>query len=451
MGADLAFDTLSSQLRSADDRTLLKIVGVVDRLPRRGSLDRLLAAHRLRLAVIRPPRPLTPGRLFVLPFEELLVDAAVWSPGMMRVPRDRLARLIASTFAALPAGLEAAVCRRLEGRTMDDAALILEVGRELWAGCIEAVRRTLEQGRQARDPETRDLLVPLRIAESLLPVAEALVTTVWALPPKPMLELDDAAREKIADLLGRAAGIGKDCFQLVAELLVSRSELPLSIIEPVLSGAFAWGVRERQQAAAMIAEACQNDMVQLYRTLAKTPSSAEPRALVDRLQAIVSNLESLQEVAARVKFDHRELRRLKVDTFELIEARLTEALENGLMEAFATLDDSAEQTDWRRLEQNAAAAANMRLMAKRIGLAARIDYVFTKAFEEYRAVLETTARGGLPGPMLQPLAMDRLRIIELLFGSRAAMQLLDRLRRGPAEPPAAWPRAPAGERIRNGT
>lgn len=449
MGADLTFETLSSQLRSADDRTLLKIVGVVDRLARRGSLDQLLAAHRMRLAVIRPPRPLTAGRLFVLPFEELLVDTAAWSPGMMRVPRDRLTRLIALTFAALPDGLEAEVRRRLEGRTMDDAALVLEVGREFWPGCIEAVRRVLERGRMARDAETRDLLVPLRIAESLLPVAESLVTTVWALPPKPMLELDDAASEKIADLLGRAAGIGKECFQLVAELLVSRSELPLSIIEPVLSGAFAWGVKERQQAAAMIAEACQNEMISLYRGLAKAPASAEPRELVDRLQAIVSNLESLQEVAAKVKFDHRELRRLKADTFELIEERLAGALDNGLLDAFSTLDEAAEQADWRRLEQNAVAAANIRLMAKRIGLASKIDYVFTKAFEEYRAVLEATASSGLPGVMLQPLAMDRLRIIELLFGSRPAMQLLERLRRTPSEPQATR-RAATVQRDRNG-
>jgi hypothetical protein len=454
MGADLAFDTLSRQLRSADDQTLLKIVSVVDRLARRGSLDQLLAEHRLRLAVIRPPRPMTVGRLFVLPFEELLIDAAEWSPGLMRVPRDRLARLIALTFESLPEGLEKAVRQRLEGRTMDDAALILEVGRDLWPGCAEAVRRTLERGRQSRDAEIRDLLLPLRIAEHLLPVAEAVVTTVWALPPKPMLELDEAAKEKLGDLLGRAAEVGKDSFQLVAELLVGRSELPLSVIEAVLSGAFDWGTRERQQAAALIAEACQSDMVRLYRNLAKAPPSAEPRELVPALQAIVSNLESLQELAAEVKFDHRALRRLKADTFELIKARLTVALDHSLFEAFEAIDNATESHDWRRLEQNAAAAANMRLMAKRIGLATKIDFVFSKAFERYRDSLGSAAHGMLapmvssPGPMLQPLAMDRLRIIELLFGSRPALQLLDQWRKAAADPHAARHRAPHGERTR---
>jgi hypothetical protein len=430
MGAELAFESLSRQLSGADDQTLMKIVSVVDRLARRGSLDKLLAQHRLRLATIRPPRPMTLGRLLVLPFEELLVDPDHWSPGLMRVPRDRLVRLIGLTFEHLPPGFENEMRQRLDGHTMDDAALILEIGRELWPACANAVRLALEHGRQTRDPEIRELMVPLRIAEQLLPVAEVVVTTVWALPPKPMLSLDDAANERIADLLGRAAAEGRDCFQLVAELLVTRSELPLSIIRPVLAGAFDWGERERQQAATMIAEACQNDMVRLYRSLAATPPATEPSSLVAPLQAIVSNVESLQEVAAEVRFDHRALRRLKADVFELILARLGLALDHGLFNAFRDLGDESAAVDWRQLEQNAVAVANLRLMARRIGLATKIDFLFTKALDRYRDLLAAGAAAADGEGWLQPLAMDRLRLIELVFGSRAAMQVLDRLRQG---------------------
>lgn len=431
MSASEAFDALVGQLRKADDQTLSKIVGVVDRLAKRGPLDKLLDQHRLRLARIRPPRPMNAGRLFVLPFEELLVDGRAWSPGMMRVPRDRLSRLIALTFEHLEPGLEGELRGRLHGRTMDDASLILEVGRELWPACAVAVGEVLDNGRQTRDPEIRELQLPLRIAQHLMPVAEAVVTTVWMLPPKPMLELDTTAQEHIADLLGRAAVAGKDCFQLVAELLVNRSELPLSIIEPVLSGAFEWGARERQQAAAMVAETCQSDMLRLFRTIAETPVTTEPRHLLPGLQSIVSNLESLLEVAAKVKFDHRALRKLKTETFDLIQARLGHALQEQLLPAFESLADAEADIDWRRLEQNAAAAANMRLMAKRIGLATKIDFVFTRAFERYRAVLQPGEPGRAGRAMLDPLVMDRVRIIELLFGSRAAMQVLAPFRSDP--------------------
>ena len=431
MSVSEAFDALVGQLRKADDQTLLKIVGVVDRLAKRGPLDKLLDQQRLRLAQIRPPRPMSMERLFVLPFEELLVDGQAWSPGMMRVPRDRLSRLIALTFAHLDEELAAALRDRLKSRTMDDAALILEVGRELWPACAVAVGEVLETGRQSRDAEVRELQLPLRIAQHLLPVAEAVVTTVWALPPKPMLELDKAAQEHIAGLLGLAAGTGKDCFQLVAELLVNRSELPLSIIEPVLSGDFEWGVRERQQAAAMVAEACQSDMVRLFRGIAASPPTTEPRRLLPPLQSIVSNLESLLDVATKVKFDHRALRKLKTETFELIQSRLAHALQEQLLPAFENLHDPEAEIDWRKLEQNAAAAANMRLMAKRIGLATKIDFVFTRAFERYRAVLQPGEPGLGARPMFDPVVMDRVRIIELLFGSRAAMQVLAPFRSDP--------------------
>lgn len=430
MTVNETFDALVRQLRKADDQTLLKIVGVVDRLAKRGPLDKLLDQHRLRLARIRPPRPMTPERLFVLPFEELLVDGRVWSQGMMRVPRDRLSRLIALTFVRLDRDLVAALRDRLKGRTMDDASLILEIGRELWPACATAVGGVLDSGRQSRDPETRELQLPLRIAQHLLPVAEAVVTTVWALPPKPMLELDKAAQEQIAHLLGLAAAAGKDCFQLVAELLVNRSELPLSIIEPVLSGDFEWGVRERQQAAAMVAEACQSDMVRLFRSIAETSESSEPRDLLPPLQSIVSNLESLLDVTTKIKFDHRALRKLKTETFELILARVGHALDEQLLPAFERLDDAEAEIDWRRLEQNAAAAANLRLMAKRIGLATKIDFVFSRALERYRTVLQPAEPGIAGRALLDPVVMDRVRIIELLFGSRAAMQVLAPFRSG---------------------
>jgi|GEM_PF-1308444 len=434
MSANQTFDALVRQLRKADDQTLLKIVGVVDRLAKRGPLDELLDQHRLRLARIRPPRPITPERLFVLPFEELLVDGRVWSPGMMRVPRDRLSRLIALTFARLDRDLVANLRDRLKGRTMDDASLILETGREFWPEAASAVGAVLDSGRQGRDPEIRELQLPLRIAQHLLPVAEAVVTTVWALPPKPMLEFDKAAQEHITHLLGLAAAAGKDCFQLVAELLVNRSELPLSIIEPVLSGDFEWGARERQQAAAMVAEACQSDMIRLFRGIAQTPpATTAPRDLLPALQSIVSNLESLLDVTTKIKFDHRALRKLKSETFELILARVGQALEQQMLPAFERLDDPEADIDWRRLEQNAAAAANMRLIAKRIGLATKIDYVFTRAFERYRAVLQPAEPGIGGRPLLDPMVMDRVRIIELLFGSRAAMQVLAPFRSDPGD------------------
>lgn len=425
MGAESAFQALAAQLHGADDRTLLKLVAVVDQLAKRGSLDQLLDEHRARLAVIRPPRPMTLGRLVVLPVEELLVDGADWTPGMMRVPRDRLGRLIELLLEAIDPDLQRRAASQLAGKSMHDSALALEVGREIWPAVALAADAILARGRQTRDTELRELLTPLRIMQHLMPVAETLVTTIWSLPDRPMLALEPAHRARVVALLALASAQGRDCFLLTAELLVRRTELPLAIIEAVLDGELELAGRERQQAAAMIAEASQSEMVRLFRSVSQLPATTGPSVLIGPLRTLVANVESLQEVAQKVKFDHRELRRLKAELFTLIEARLETALGGDLLHAFKALDASTATADCRALEVHAVAAANMRLMAKRIGLATKIDFIFAKALERFRAILEedAVASAGLSGA-----AMDRIRIIELLFDSRSAMQSLTRLR-----------------------
>ena len=431
MCAEAAFQALAAQLQGADDRTLLKLVAVVDQLARRGSLDALLQEHRARLAVIRPPRPMTLGRLVVLPLEELLVDGAAWTPGMLRLPRDRLERLIDLLLEELDPELRREAAARLVGRSMHDSALALEVGSTVWPAVGLAADAILSR-RQAREAEARDLLGPLRVVQNLMPVAEPLVTTLWSLPAKPMLALDGNARTRVAGLLGLASERGRDCLLLTAELLVGRTELPLAIIEVVLDGELDLGHRERQRAASMIAETCQAEMVRLSRSLSCLPAVTGPSALVQPLRTLVANLESLLEVAQKVKFDHRELRRVKTEVFTLIETRLEALLNGSLLDAFDRLSASSAQTDWRQLEHDATAAAHMRLMAKRIGLATRIDFVFARALERYRVILEERADASA---RIDGLTMDRIRTIELLFDSRSAMQVLTRLRRPRAAAP----------------
>ena len=72
---------LDRDLTIASNEQLLRVVGLIDTLDRRGSMDRLLDPVRDRLALLRPPRPLALGRVLILPFEDLLVaESEVW-PG----------------------------------------------------------------------------------------------------------------------------------------------------------------------------------------------------------------------------------------------------------------------------------------------------------------------------------------------------------------------------------
>ena len=59
---------LDRDMSGASDEQLLQVVGLIDTLDRRGPVDQLLAPVRGRLALLRPPRPITLGRVLILPF-----------------------------------------------------------------------------------------------------------------------------------------------------------------------------------------------------------------------------------------------------------------------------------------------------------------------------------------------------------------------------------------------
>ena len=74
-------------MSSASDEQLLKVVGLIDTLDRRGPVDRLLEPVRDRLALLRPARPVTLGRVLILPFEDVLVPAREAWAGRPCFPR----------------------------------------------------------------------------------------------------------------------------------------------------------------------------------------------------------------------------------------------------------------------------------------------------------------------------------------------------------------------------
>jgi hypothetical protein len=92
-GPDAPLERLLTELRglqSARDDQVMKIVGLIDALPRRGALDKLLDPLRPRLARLHPPRPLTFPRLLFRPLDPLIVDDAAWREGEGTLPRGLL-------------------------------------------------------------------------------------------------------------------------------------------------------------------------------------------------------------------------------------------------------------------------------------------------------------------------------------------------------------------------
>ncbi len=82
MSADHARSRVSTATcRAPATSSCSRSSGLIDTLDRRGPVDQLLAPVRGRLALLRPPRPITLGRVLILPFEDLLVHEAEAWPG----------------------------------------------------------------------------------------------------------------------------------------------------------------------------------------------------------------------------------------------------------------------------------------------------------------------------------------------------------------------------------
>ena len=124
---------LLAELASARDAKIGRVVAMVDALPNRGAADHLIAPLRPRLAELRPPRPMSFGRILFLPVDPLIQPATAWRRDMLGVPRTALRPLADLVQASMPeAAREAAAL--LAGRTMHDRTVLAQVGGVLWEG-----------------------------------------------------------------------------------------------------------------------------------------------------------------------------------------------------------------------------------------------------------------------------------------------------------------------------
>ena len=101
MSARAPVPELNRDMSVASDEQLLRVVGLIDTLDRRGTVDGLLAPVRARLALLRPPRPLTLGRVVVMPFEDFLVPADEAWPGRFCFTREKLGWFVEQVPGAL--------------------------------------------------------------------------------------------------------------------------------------------------------------------------------------------------------------------------------------------------------------------------------------------------------------------------------------------------------------
>ena len=219
---------LDRDMTEASDEQLLRVVGIIDALDRRGPVDGILTPVRSRLALLRPPRPITLGRVLILPFEDLLVEPdEVW-PGRRCFSRAHLGWLVERVTGELGPALRDMLRELACDRTMLEADAVLDIGKNLWPAAAEIAKRSA--GAADRDIELREQLSGVT---PLLDLGATLVPAIWALPPRPMATLEQSDRERLLNLVRRAVGIDEAAAEAMLEMLVARSSSLMVLLAPL--------------------------------------------------------------------------------------------------------------------------------------------------------------------------------------------------------------------------
>jgi hypothetical protein len=427
---------LDRDMSTASDEQLLRVVGLIDTLDRRGPVDRLLDPVRDRLALLRPPRPISLGRVLILPFEDLLVaEHEVW-PGRRCFSRAHIAGLIGHVTARLPGATLAELRRQAEGHSMISAEVVREIGATLWpaaaamlAGAAGGRKAPALEGALAAPEATR------RVAgvAPLLALAPTLVPTVWQLPPRPMGALVRPALDQLLDVLRAASKLGQEALFSLLELLLARAASPLVVLEPLRGADIGLPARERDAVLGQLVRRRIVDMRETAARLGAPAAQGTGRPSTAPLLRLVADLDALDGKWPVSIVDKGALAEVRKTVSAYVDTGIETAVKHEILTRFDVLGrpGGADDDSIERLEETARHTRRLGIAGARLGLAATPESLLSPFIEPFREAVR--ARGeatpAASADAAPPGLLDQVRIVEILFGADVAMELYAEQRR----------------------
>jgi hypothetical protein len=427
---------LDRDMSNTSDEQLLRVVGLIDTLDRRGPVDRLLDPVRDRLAMLRPPRPVSLGRVLVLPFEDLLVaEHEVW-PGRRCFSRAHVAGLIEHVTARLPGATLAELRRRAEGHSMISAEAVREIGAALWPA---AAALLAEETSGEKVPPLDGALAAPEAARQvagiapLLALAPTLVPTVWQLPPRPMAALARPALDRLLEMLRAASRLGQEALFSLLELLLARAASPLVVLEPLRGADIGLPARERDSVLGELVRRRIADMRETAARLGAPTAQGGGRPSTAPLLRLVADLDALDGKWPVSIVDKGSLAEVRKTVSAYVDTGIETAVKQGILTRFGVLGRPGEADDdsVERLEETARHTRRLGIAGARLGLAATPESLLSPFIEPFREAVHargeaTPAAAAHAAP---PGLLDQMRIVEILFGADVAMELYAEQRR----------------------
>jgi hypothetical protein len=414
---------LAHALRATDDRRLIAVLALLDRLPARDAVDGLLDSVRPRLWQLRPPRRLSVRRIIALPLEALLAEPELCEAGGIRLPRSVLPALFAVVEPRLDAALVAELRDETHAATTADIDSVLRGGRRLWPAAAAALHQAF------RDPRgtTRALAAggfdAVAISEHypamlvLLRHAEKLAAAL--LPRDNRLPDPGAAESPHRAMLLAAAEEGQPTFRAIAGSFLLRAPSPDLVVRLIAQTRL---VLQRPTLFDVVEEV----IASLAHELAGLPatSASQLAALTERRSQVALRLAM---ILSELSGQGLRLEALAAEAGQTLARQFGTTLETAVLAPLEALGSHAPAgTDHlAAIETAARAAKRMQIAGRTMGR----DAMFATPIAAARGRITSMARqsSALADAEGRVALPDLVRLVEILAGPEEALAMVEQL------------------------
>ncbi|MDF1792157.1 MAG: hypothetical protein P1U88_09625 [Thalassobaculaceae bacterium] len=236
--SDTSLDNMANKVFEIPEAEFEKLVAALELRRLRPSQHAvsvaMLSQIRPRLRLIRPPRRLTPMRIFCRPFEDLLYNPNTPRKALGRIPRSALKPIWSETEKLLgEAGLSPMLAAI---KTLDpsDAAAVDAAADPFWQAAYAALKgfrdaSTKEKGGRAKLQEQLggpEILASLDDIVTALAIAGPITEMRRNLPPPPIAEIDNQSLSHVVAGLTKTAVIDRDGLPIIVLSLMARLASP---------------------------------------------------------------------------------------------------------------------------------------------------------------------------------------------------------------------------------
>jgi hypothetical protein len=421
---------LKRMLLETDDDKLLRILHMLESHSDALVFSQVVEAVRPRLSQLRPARRCTVERVLVAPFEDLLAVGGQGAGAKATISRTALGALLEAMKRGLSADKIEAARKDCAAASMDDVEQIIAVGAPIWP---DAAKSLANPAAFLTDNADRHGLAPqFALAADVLTLAPEILRLVSDLPPKPFDDLAAYHGELIiAALQAAAARLGGRGVIAVVLVLVARAARIDGVMELLAVSKTATTPEEKQALSGRVADFCVERAERIAKAGCERPGDSLGTT-TDALTDLVNLVETIGAAGDGVR--RAGIDRAVADMTRSVGAACARSLREGaLADSLKALQSSATAgVESAKVEAEARELAKLRLVGRRLGLGevvhnaarAHVDGIFSalgKRAQQFQRNKEDVSA-------YNRQVVNQARLVEILSGSEAAIQLVSRFR-----------------------